>query len=160
VSLRTKTHKFAIDKVPKRHPDVRVRMTFVYSRTNLAFSNADKFWTAVPSVQWYFYYGVSKRDLIRQPMTATIFLLPKFSACQVEKNYKPSWVDASCNLPQNRIVLKCLSFSSVPGSEFISEQENRAKNPMKFQGFVVALPCKLYHTREYTPRPREQHRAA
>jgi hypothetical protein len=36
----------------------------------------------------------------------------------------------------------------VPGSEFISEQENRAKNPMKFHGFVVALLCKLYHTRD------------
>ena len=29
----------------------------------------------------------------------------------------------------------CLSFSSVPGSEFISEQENRAENPMKFPWF-------------------------
>jgi hypothetical protein len=30
---------------------------------------------------------------------------------------------------------KCLGFSSVPVSEFISEQENRAKNPMKFSWF-------------------------
>jgi hypothetical protein len=30
---------------------------------------------------------------------------------------------------------QCLSFSSVPGSEFISEQEIRAENPIKFSWF-------------------------